>query len=269
MTSTDYISVNGAIVAPTTSLDTFERLRAGYVRQDMRVRDRRPLHVAAHLALLGRAFERVYGRRVVLSPAMVAAWCADLLVRNRYPSGGSCRVSALLIPSERGADLVLVGGEILLDEGYSVRPVRPSASVDCYDVGFGEMPTSAAFEAAEAALLRARNRHKVQGSHVVLRTDDEGVTLSAGTAPLFAVEGHTIITTPLAYGAPDTVERQITLDAIARSEIALREDVVVADALDRYDELFFADYRGLTSIDRIGQTNYMSLVVDRIVRSMR
>lgn len=269
MTPTDYISINGALTAPAITLETFERLRAGYVRQDMRVRDRRPLHVAAHLALLCRAFERVYCRRVVLSPAMVAAWCADLLARNRYPASGSCRVTALLIPSDRGGDLVLVGGEILLDEGYSVRPVRPSASVDCYDVCFGELPTSAAFEATEAALLRARNRHKEQGSHVVLRSDDEGVILSAGTAPIFAVKGHTIITTPLAYGAPDTVERQLTLDAITRSAVTLREDVVATYALDRYDELFFADYRGLTSIDRIGQTNYMSLVVDRIVRSMR
>ncbi len=269
MTPTDYISINGALCAPSTSIDTFERLRAGYVRQDMRVRDRRPLHVAAHIALLCRTFERVYSRRIVFSPAMVAAWCNDLLARNRYPSSGSCRVTALLIPTERGADLVLVGGEILLDEGYSVRPVRPSASVDCYDVCFGELPSSAAFEAVETALLRARNRGLAQGSHVVLRTDDEGVILSAGTAPLFAVEGRTIITTPLAYGAPDTVERQLTLDAIARTEIALREDVVAADVLENYDELFFADYRGLTSIEQCGQTNYMSLVVDRIVRAMR
>lgn len=267
MTPSDYISVNGVLTTPT--IDSFERLKAGYVRQDMRVRDHRPLHIAAHIALLSRAFERVFGQRVVLSPAMVAAWCTDMLSRNRYPSKGSCRVTALLIPAERGADLVLVGGEILLDEGYSVRPVRPSASVDCYELGFGELPTSAAFEAAEAALLRARNRNLAQGSHVVLRTDDEGVILSAGTAPLFAVEGRTIVTTPLAYGAPDTIERQLAIDAIARSEITLREDVVAADALDRYDELFFADYRGLTSIEQIGSTNYMSLLVDRIVRAMR
>lgn len=267
MTPSDYISVNGVLTTPT--IDSFERLRAGYVRQDMRVRDHRPLHIAAHIALLSRAFERVFGQRVVLSPAMVAAWCADMLSRNRYPSKGSCRVTALLIPAERGADLVLIGGEILLDEGYSVRPVRPSASVDCYELGFGELPTSAAFEAAEAALLRARNRNLAQGTHVVLRADDEGIILSAGTAPLFAVEGRTIVTTPLAYGAPDTIERQLAIDAIARTEIALREDVVAADALDRYDELFFADYRGLTSIEQIGSTNYMSLVVDRIVRSMR
>ena len=54
-----------------------------------------------------------------------------------------------------------------------------------------------------------------------------------------------------------------------RSGIDLREDAVAADALDRYDELFFADYRGLTSIEQVGTTNYMSLVVDRIARAMR
>ena len=35
------------------------------------------------------------------------------------------------------------------------------------------------------------------------------------------------------------------------------------------DEIFFADYRGLTSIGQIGSTNYMSLIVDRIARAMR
>ena len=104
---------------------------------------------------------------------------------------------------------------------------------------------------------------------MVLRTDDEGVILSAGTAPLFAVVDHTIFTTPLVYGAPDTVERQLTLDAIVREGIDVREDIVSVGALDRYDELFYADYRGLTSIEQIESTNYMSLAVDRIVRSMR
>lgn len=267
MSPRDYISVNGVLATPT--LDAFERLRAGYVRQDMRVRNHRPLHIAAHLSLLCRSFERVFGQRVVLSPAMAAAWCADLLARNRYASVGSCRVTALLVPAEQGADLVLVGGEILLDDSYSVRPIRPSASIDCYTLGFGELPTSTAFEAAEAALLRARNRGQAQGSHVVLRADDEDVILSAGTAPLFAVAGRTIVTTPLVYGAPESIERQLTIDAIVRSGIDLREDAVAADALDRYDELFFADYRGLTSIEQVGTTNYMSLVVDRIGRAMR
>lgn len=269
MTPHDYISVNGVLTAPATDLETFERLRAGYVRQDMRVRDRRPLHVAAHLDLMCRTFEQMFARRVTLSPAMVAAWCADLLARNRYPSTGSCHVVAMMFPSERGADLVLMGEEILLDNGYSVRPVRPSASVECYGCGFGQLPTSAAFEAHEAALTRARNRNLATTSHVVLRADEEGVLLSAGTAPLFAVKGREIVTTPLVYGAPESVERQLAIDAIMRSQITLREDVVSADALDDYDELFYADYRGLTSIERVGQTPYMSLVVDRIVREMR
>ena len=86
---------------------------------------------------------------------------------------------------------------------------------------------------------------------------------------MFAVEGHTIVPTPLVYGAPESIERQLTIDAIVRSGIELREDAVAADALDRYDELFFADYRGLTSIEQVGTTNYMSLIVDRIARAMR
>lgn len=273
MSPRDCISINGALVTPSADIDTLDRLRAGYARQDMRVRDLRPLHVAAHLDLLAATFERMFGHRPTLSPAMVAAWCSELLTRNRYPAKGSCCVTALLLPTERAgriaADLVLIGKEILLDDSYSVRPIRPSASIEHYALTFGDLPTSAAFEANEAALMRARYRDRIEGSHVVLRTDDEGVLLAAGTAPLFAVKGRTIITTSLLYGAPKSVERQLTIDAIMRTDIPLQEDILSTEMVAECDELFFADYRGLTSIERIGATNYMSLMVDQIVKAMR
>lgn len=273
MSPRDYISINGSLVIPSTDIDPFDRLRAGFARQDMRIRDLRPLHIASHLDLLATTFERMFGKRPTLSPPMVAAWCSELLTRNRYPAFGSCCVTALLIPTERAgriaADLVLIGKEILLDSSYSVRPIRPTATIENYALTFSELPTSAAFEADEAALMRARYRDHIEGSHVVLRADDEGVLLAAGTAPLFAVKGRTILTTSTIYGSPKSVERQLTIDAIMRADIPLQEDILSTEMVAECDELFFADYRGLTSIERIGATNYMSLMVDQIVKAMR
>jgi hypothetical protein len=273
MSPRDYISINGVLATPSADIYTIDRLRAGYARQDMRVRDLRPLHIAAHLDLLATTFERMFGYRPSLSPAMVVAWCSELLTRNRYPAKGSCCVTALLLPTERAgriaADLVLIGKEILLDSNYSVRPIQPSASIEHYTLTFGDLPTSAAFEANEAALMRARYRDQIEGSHVVLRTDDEGILLAAGTAPLFAVKGRSVITTSLLYGAPKSVERQLTIDAVVRAEIPLQEDILSMEMITECDELFFADYRGLTSIERIGQVRYMSLMVDQIIKAIR
>lgn len=261
----EYISVNGRLCLPSQAAAT---LRAGYVRQDIRVAGRRPTHIAAHIDLMCRTFERLYGIRPVFSPAMVSAWCSELLDANRYASD-NCIVSAIMAPVDRGgalsADLRLFSREMLLDDRYTVRPLRLQAAVESYPLPYGELPTSFAFEAAEAALLRVRHT----GCRAVLRTDDEGVVLSAGTSALFAVEGRRIIATPQIFGAPDSVERRLTVDAVIRSGTEFAEEIVNVDALDRYDELFFCDCRGLTSIERCGDIRYMSLIVDRIVRHMR
>ena len=54
-----------------------------------------------------------------------------------------------------------------------------------------------------------------------------------------------------------------------RADITLQEDILSTEMVAECDELFFADYRGLTSIERVGATNYMSLMVDQIVKAMR
>jgi hypothetical protein len=54
-----------------------------------------------------------------------------------------------------------------------------------------------------------------------------------------------------------------------RAEIPLQEDILSMEMITECDELFFADYRGLTSIERIGQVRYMSLMVDQIIKAIR
>jgi len=263
--TTDYISVNGVLCTPAEASAT---LRAGYVRQDIRVAERRPTHIAAHIDLMCRTFERLYGIRPVFSPAMVSAWCSQLLAANRCATGNSI-VSAIMAPVERDgvprADLRLFMRETLLYAKYVVRPLRLRASVASYRLPYEDLPTSFAFEAAEAALLRVRG----SGCRTVLRADDEGVILSAGTSALFAVDGRRIITTPQVFGAPDSVERRIAADAVIRSGTEFAEEIVSVENLDRYDELFYCDCRGLTSIEQCGGTHYMSLIVDRIANLMR
>lgn len=263
--TTDYISVNGVLCTPAEASAT---LRAGYVRQDIRVAERRPTHIAAHIDLMCRTFERLYGIRPVFSPAMVSAWCSQLLAANRCATGNGI-VSAIMAPVERDgvprADLRLFMRETLLYAKYVVRPLRLRASVASYRLPYEDLPTSFAFEAAEAALLRVRG----SGCRTVLRADDEGVILSAGTSALFAVDGRRIITTPQVFGAPDSVERRIAADAVIRSGTEFAEEIVSIENLDRYDELFYCDCRGLTSIEQCGDTHYMSLIVDRIADLMR
>ncbi len=263
--TTDYISVNGVLCTPAEASAT---LRAGYVRQDIRVAERHPVHIAAHIDLMCRTFERLYGIRPVLSPAMVSAWCSQLLAANRCATG-NCIISAILVPVERDgvpcADLRLFSRETLLDAKYVVRPLRLRAAVASYQLPYEDLPTSFAFEAAEAALLRVHG----SGCRTVLRTDDEGVVLSAGTSALFAIEERRIITTPQVFGAPDSVERRIAVDAIIRSGAEFSEEIINVEDLDRYDELFYCDCRGLTSIEQCGRTHYMSLIVDRIADLMR
>ena len=268
MTPNDIISIDGVPTPAAAMYDPTEYCRGGYIRQDIQVAGRRPMHLNEHLALIRRSFETLYGIRPQLPPATVAAWCTELLDLNGYPDS-SIRISILAAPYRSDGQIrlrtTLIAREIMLETGYHIRAIRPRAVIEHYGLPYPSLPFSAAFESDAAARLR-RN---ITGSNIVLRADSTGQLLAAGTAALFAVEGRTVITSPTTAGAPDSVERRLTIEAVNRAGIAFEERPLTEERLGRYDELFFSDCRGLTSISECGENTYMSLMVDRIIRQMR
>ena len=171
-------------------------------------------------------------------------------------------------------DLLLIPGAVSLYDGYALRSLRPAAAVVNYGVPYPEYPTSAREAACMLALqaaVTADNRAAETdtewaavrtGVQAVIRCDDEGFVHVCDEAPLFAVKGKKVYTPP----APPSVERELAYRAVEAARLPLLEQEIGREQLARFDELFYADHRGLTSLSACEGQLYATIVTERIAR---
>ena len=239
------------------------RIESAYLYQTLHVRGRRPLWLDRHTELLARNIQELFGLRWAPDLRRLEAEIAALLDANRHPMA--------FTPT---GDLLLIPGAVSLYDGYALRSLRPAAAVVNYGVPYPEYPTSAREaacmlalqaavtadnRAAEADIERAAVRTGVQA---VIRCDDEGFVHVCDEAPLFAVKGKKVYTPP----APPSVERELAYRAVEAARLPLLEQEIGREQLARFDELFYADHRGLTSLSACEGQLYATIVTERIAR---
>ena len=171
-------------------------------------------------------------------------------------------------------DLLLIPGAVSFYDGYALRSLRPAAAVVNYGVPYPEYPTSAREaacmlalqaavtadnRAAEADIERAAVRTGVQA---VIRCDGEGFVHVCDEAPLFAVKGKKVYTPP----APPSVERELACRAVEAARLPLLELEIGREQLARFDEIFYVDHRGLTSLSACEGQLYAAIITERIAR---
>ena len=113
--------------------------------------------------------------------------------------------------------------------------------------------------AAEADIERAAVRTGVQA---VIRCDGEGFVHVCDEAPLFAVKGKKVYTPP----APPSVERELACRAVEAARLPLLELEIGREQLARFDEIFYVDHRGLTSLSACEGQLYAAIITERIAR---
>ena len=244
-----------------------------YLFQTLHVRGRRALWLERQAELLARGARELFGLRWISDLRRLEAQIAALLDANRHPAAGSSFVRMALTPA---GDLLLIPEAISLYDGYALRSLRPEATVLHYGVPYPEYPTSAREaacmlalqaaatadnRAAEAGTERAAARTGVQA---VIRCDEEGLVRACDEAPLFAVKGKKVYAPP----APPSVERELACRAIEAARLPLLEQEIGRDQLPRFDELFYADHRGITSLSACEGQLYAEIVTERIVRNL-
>ena len=181
------------------------------------------------------------------------------------------RIMVTPIPAD---DLLLIPGAVSFYDGYALRSLRPAAAVVNYGVPYPEYPTSAREaacmlalqaavtadnRAAEADIERAAVRTGVQA---VIRCDGEGFVHVCDEAPLFAVKGKKVYTPP----APPSVERELACRAVEAARLPLLELEIGREQLARFDEIFYVDHRGLTSLSACEGQLYAAIITERIAR---
>lgn len=229
--------------------------------------DGHPRMVEAHAAVLGEMSRTLFGRPYVPPVRDLAKRIAAVAAAARYPSrvSGFVRLELTAEGHER-----LAPAGVSLYRGYALRSLTPRAKTCCYDTPFSEAPSSVREAAAQLAAITVRRA----GADVVLHCTSCGVCLTADDGPLFAIRGHEVFTAPAcAEHCPESpafpsVERDLVLRAVRAAGLALHEKAFTRDELKHFDELFYADHRGITSLSTCDGQPFMSLVAERIAAAM-
>lgn len=172
-------------------------------------------------------------------------------------------------------DFSVVPERNLLARGYAHSSLRPAAVTFEYSIPYAHLHTN--FQLAAAALFDdlAGRQEGVTGARLsrqvrsIRRRGEELV--SCGDAPLFAIRGRRLFTHPLVDGAPDSVERQRVIAVVTGADhlrLELVEEPVTRGQLTDFDELFFADAAGITSLAECDGAKFTALVAPKIAALM-
>ena len=124
-------------------------------------------------------------------------------------------------------DLLLIPGAVSLYDGYTLRSLRPAAAVVNYGVPYPEYPTSAREAACMLALQAA-----VTADNRAAEADIERAAVRTGVQAVIRCDG----------------------EEIGREQLA------------RFDEIFYVDHRGLTSLSACEGQLYAAIITERIAR---
>lgn len=260
------ISWNGHIKMPDAlEIPLPELLTAHYIYQRVHVSGGVALRLAEHLAIVGRTFWNIHRTQPEFDAAAIGQNITALLRENRYPTGVDATVLLCFFPKEEGgADTLVVCERALIGRGYAVSSLRPVAVTHQYRLPYEGFPTNFLLSAA-----RFYNTLALEfGAARSVRREGE-MLLGCGDATLFGIRGRTLFTAPLTDGAVDSVERKMIISAATESGLDFLEEAVIHSQLMDFDELFYADAAGITSLAECDGAKFMSLLVSRLIAAIQ
>ena len=227
-----------------------------YIHQTIHTLDGNVRHLDAHIAAADEASRALFGRAFRPDTAALAARIGATLAAERPPHDRSAFVRLLLAPCGE-ATLRFAG--VSLYRGYDLRTVRPEAVSLVYDLPLGEYPTSA----QEAADALAAARAAALGARCAVRCDSGGFVRAADGAPLFAAAGHRAVTPP----GPRSAAATAAAAAIEAAGMTLEVRPLRREELTAFEELFYFDHRGVTSLSRCDGALLMDIAAARVAHA--
>lgn len=261
----EHVSWNGRLVQPCELEIPFpELLAAHYIYQRVHISGGRALRLGEHLAIASRTLWNIHRTRPVFNPEDISKHIAALLKTNRYREDTDSTAMLYFFPDGESANLLIVCERPLINRGYAVSSLRPSAISYAYRLPYEGFPTNFLLSAARFHDALATEH----GASKSVRRDGDKL-LGCGDAPLFGIRGRTLFTAPLTDGAADSVERKLVINAAVKSGLGFLEESVLHPELRDFDELFYADAAGITSLGECDGAKFMSLLVSRIAAQIK
>lgn len=224
-----------------------------YIYQTIQITDGEPRLCSAHLLTLGEWAARLFDADYSPSLTDFEERIRAVARREKYPDNLSSFVR-VEVDSE-GQERLIPGG-ISLYHGYALRSISPTASIVSYDLPLCEAPTPVSEAAAQFATLKAH----LAGTDIAIRSNSKGECVTADDAPLFAIRGEMVATS----STRDNVEAALARHAIESAGLQFMAEPLNEENIFEFDELFYVDHRGVTSIERCNGYLYMSLKAERI-----
>ncbi len=222
-----------------------------YVYQTLHTLGHKAWHTSEHLRLVNLYGEELFGRSVRLIPVRLQRLVSKLLDALRYPMAVSCFVELRLYASGLTC---LLAGETGLAAGYLFRPVYPDAITVPFYARL--LPCSATREAIRTADWTAR----AQKADAWVGIGPNGRVACCDGCLLFGVEGRTVLTSRI----EDSVDYTSAQHAIRSAGYRLCVGELTPDRLERFDEIFYIDHRGLTALHQLDGRLLMHIIAERV-----
>lgn len=228
-----------------------------FIYQYIRADGYSPHHVQRHIDLIDAASWRIRHCASWLSVAEVSDAIGRLLVRNGYPD---CGVNIVLLRSyAEGRTMLSCCGTSLYNR-LTLRALRPAAITVTTGGVFVGLPTSA--ELAETKMLSEYVR--TQGVGAFVSCDGSGRVVSVDGATPIVVKGGKIAVSRLSL----SVEAEAVMHALELAGRSVEMRDILCEELSAADEVWGADYRGITSLAECDGRIYADIVADAVARTL-
>lgn len=225
-----------------------------HLNQQIHTLNYQPRHTAAHVGVIMRKAQALFGENSRLSAQRIESEIVRLLERARITRRVSTKVSLKLFAS---GGYTIEYDEPSLYCGYSLRSLHPDAMLIPMELPMADFPTSAAAASQQLADIVAR-RHN---HHTAILRSQSGELLSEFNTPLAIIQGTTIITPQ-----SDSVESYLLEQAARKAGLPLEKRQLKADDLNSADEVLRISWQGVTAMAHVDGRAYMSILAERIAR---
>lgn len=246
---TKYMILNGEL-APERALD------GTFLYQHIHTLDYQPRHTAAHVGVLNRKSQLLFGKPFTTSVQGIEMRIGKLLEHSRISRRVSTRVTIKLYAS---GDYTIEYDQPSIYSGYAMRSLRPDAAIVEMSIPMEDYPTDAALAARSLADTLARTR----GFHSAIMTTPDNRIVSEATQPLAIVNGVTLI-----LSESDSVESNLMERAARKAGFGIKKRALMRDDLQRAEEVITMNWQGITAIYHIGNKAYMSIIAERIAQQL-
>ena len=230
-----------------------------YVFQNIHTLGHKARYTAEHLVQLNRSAKELFGEQLPtnITAKQIEQQIEELLATNRFTRNTSIRVEIHL--SAIG-DYSLRCYEPSLYAGYVLRSLRPEAICLPIDMPLPQHPTSA----SAATRLLADAIARQNGYHTAIIAERDGGVAIEPCAPLFYIKEYTMF----AQEGYHSVESNLTIAAAHAIGLTIERKRLMTSDLKYADEVFSANWQGITAIAHIGQQPYMSILAEKIAHQM-